>query len=86
MSKEFISASEIAEYLYCERSWWYRLQGILPSASASKVMKDGTEAHEVFAKEVQRVSAQSRLASRLLWLGTALFVVVVLLKLVSGQT
>ena len=45
-----VSASEIGEYVYCHRQWWYAAQD-LPSLSAP-VMRQGAKEHERIQQQV----------------------------------
>lgn len=62
MSNEWrwIGAAEIGEYLYCQRAWWYRLQG---EASANvQELARGKQQHARHGRELQWVTAQRVLA------------------------
>lgn len=61
-----IRASEINSFLYCERAWWYHLQG-LPSANQAD-LQDGQLAHRSHAARVQRAIWKLRIAYALLFL------------------
>ena len=80
--EDYISASEIGEYLYCQRAWWLRRRGRTFSRSA--VLDEGIEQHEMLAEAVGQVERGSRKGRQLLWLGLALLVLVILLKMLSG--
>jgi CRISPR/Cas system-associated exonuclease Cas4 (RecB family) len=79
---EYISASEVGEYLFCERAWWMRQHGI--ETSKPEVLEQGTIEHEVLAEQVQQVERGSRFGQRLLWVGLALLILFVLLRLLMG--
>jgi CRISPR/Cas system-associated exonuclease Cas4 (RecB family) len=71
-----LRASEIGEYLYCRRAWWYRQVEGLESANLPQ-MAEGTEAH---AGHGRLVGAALLLQSgALILFGAALFVFVVVL-------
>jgi hypothetical protein len=38
-----LKASEIGSYLYCQRAWWYQLQGFTPGNQEE--LRGGTELH-----------------------------------------
>ncbi|MFN3309556.1 MAG: hypothetical protein ACK44E_10155 [Anaerolineales bacterium] len=61
-----IRASEINSFLYCERAWWYHLQGF-PSANQSD-LEQGQLAHRFHTRQVQRAIWKLRIAYLLLFL------------------
>jgi CRISPR/Cas system-associated exonuclease Cas4 (RecB family) len=80
--QDYISASEIGEYLYCQRAWWLRRRGV--KSSKQTVLDAGTQQHEALAQAVEQVGRGSRSGRRLLWFGIALLVLFVLIRLLSG--
>jgi hypothetical protein len=56
----WIKASEIGEYLYCQRAWWYRLQGF--STANVQELDHGTAAHQQHGRGLTLVSWQRSLA------------------------
>jgi CRISPR/Cas system-associated exonuclease Cas4 (RecB family) len=79
--QDYISASEIGEYLYCQRAWWFRRQGV--ETSQPEVLKQGTEQHEELTKQVRQIERGSRIGRQLLWIGFVLFVFVLVVKFIS---
>lgn len=45
-SKNYITASEIGEYVYCKRAWWLRNQGLIETTPH---MVRGSAAHNALA-------------------------------------
>lgn len=58
--RQWIKASEIGEYLYCRRAWWYRLQGV-PSANQA-ALQAGTLAHAAHGRGLRQAAALRLLA------------------------
>jgi len=64
MSTHWIKASEIGEYLYCQRAWWLRLQG---AATANvQELAEGTRQHARHGRGWQWVSLQRGLVGVLI--------------------
>ena len=60
MSERWIKASEIGEYLYCQRAWWYRLQGAETENVQELAMGSRTQARHGWGLrwvQVQRILA-----------------------------
>jgi CRISPR/Cas system-associated exonuclease Cas4 (RecB family) len=55
-NQDYISASDIGSYLYCERTWYYKLKGI--KNQTTEAMTEGIKAHE---KLNQKVMTSNRL-------------------------
>lgn len=82
MTDDYISASEIGNYLFCQRAWWYRLHGAVNSQQ--DVMDAGTAAHEQLVHEVTSIAHGSRLARQLIIAGLILLALVILFRLLLG--
>ncbi len=71
MKARWIKASEIGEYLYCQRAWWYRLRGF--SSANVQELEQGTEKHLQHSRGLSRVSWQRSVALVLIAAAAVLF-------------
>ena len=73
MSYPVIKASEIAEYVYCGRAWWLRVQvGCTPNSAERAA--SGTMYHRRHGAGVARAARARRIALGLLFLAVSVFV------------
>jgi hypothetical protein len=72
-----IYASDIDKFLYCERNWWYKLQG--EESTQLPRMEQGIKQHEVVAQQVQDVQ-HAEVRGRL-WVRLALGLILIVLVL-----
>ena len=54
MSYKWVNASELGEYLYCHRAWWYKNVRSLKSENILR-MHSGRKFHTVHSKRVRRL-------------------------------
>jgi CRISPR/Cas system-associated exonuclease Cas4 (RecB family) len=67
-----IRSSDIGNYLYCRRAWWYRKQGI---ESENKVeLASGTELHQKHGRQVMAFSINRTLGFILLMIAIVIVV------------
>ena len=67
-----IRSSDIGNYLYCRRAWWYRKQGI---ESENKVeLASGTELHQKHGRQVMASSINRTLGFILLMIAIVIVV------------
>ena len=67
-----IRSSDIGNYLYCRRAWWYRKQGIESANQAELVA--GTQLHQKHGRQVLASSLTRTLGLILLLIALVLFV------------
>ena len=77
---DYITASEIAEYVYCNRAWWLRLAGY--KNENQEVLDQGSESHTQYSQQVNAVTRLERLGRFILVLGIGLLIVFVLVRLI----
>jgi hypothetical protein len=78
----FISASEIGEYLFCHRAWWLRRHG--GETTNVERLEQGAIEHEKLVLAVAQVEQATHTGLWLLWLGAALLILLILVKLIAG--
>lgn len=67
-----IRSSDIGNYLYCRRAWWYRKQGI---ESENKIeLAAGTELHQKHGRQVMASSINRTLGFILLMIAIVIVV------------
>lgn len=59
-AERWIRASELGEFLYCRRAWWYRLQGM--SSANVQELAQGTTEHARHGRGLRGVAWQRALA------------------------
>ncbi len=85
-----INASEIADFVYCERSWWLAKRNYFGQLDAQEIaaamagLEAGSEYHQTYTKEVHSVSSQG-ISIRTLMIIVALVILAVVLFLLIGQ-
>lgn len=73
MSDQWIRASEISTYVYCQRAWWLRRrQGAQPQNI--RQLQQGTQYHQQHGRLVDQSRWSKRLAYALLFIAIAVFV------------
>jgi CRISPR/Cas system-associated exonuclease Cas4 (RecB family) len=70
---QYISASEVGDFVYCKRGWWLRMKGLLPTTFA---MLQGTQKHESMLLQLLRIKLIQQI---LMWIGLALLLLLLLL-------
>lgn len=78
---EFISASEIADYLYCQRSWWLRKSD--KAKPQTGAMTQGTETHKAYAQQLKTVQRYQFIGQLIVSLGVILLIILVILRLLG---
>lgn len=74
--QKIINASEIGNYVYCRRSWWYALQGI-PSEN-QRSLAEGKTTHQKIGRQIRHVKLIRRVLIALLILLIAALVISIL--------
>ena len=69
---QVIRSSDIGNYLYCRRAWWYRKQGFQSANQAE--LANGTEIHRIHGRKVLAAGLSRTLGFILLLVALVLLV------------
>lgn len=73
MSYKWINASELGEYLYCNRAWWFKNVRSLKSENVRR-MQSGSKFHTTHSRRVRRIPWLRGLAYALIFLAVLISV------------
>ncbi|MCX8207757.1 MAG: hypothetical protein N3G75_08000 [Methanothrix sp.] len=73
--REWISASEIAEYAYCPVAWYHGRMGMRPSGRMRRELREGREMHRAAGASLSRSHQLERFSGILRIAGVVLMVV-----------
>ena len=72
MNKQYVSASEIGEFVYCKRAWWLRFNGV--TTTPSPAMTQGTAKHNLLVSALETHRWKSIIASVIVGIGAVLLI------------
>lgn len=79
---DVLYASDLDNFLYCERAWWYRQKGEASSHAAE--LEQGAEQHERLVAEVRAAGRSAALAKQVIWVSLALLAALLVIRLLLG--
>ena len=82
MDDDWVSASELSEWAYCERAWWYARHRLPTLAAPAR--ERGAARHDTVAREAHQIERQRGLAIVLLLAGLALALLLGILLALGG--
>ena len=70
-----VKASEIGEYIYCQRGWWLRFNEYITGSTPS--MDEGIKKHNELSQNIESFSTKKILAISLIILGLILTILTI---------
>lgn len=76
---DFITASEIAEYLYCNRAWWLKCRGFTNDNTEN--LAQGAMGHVQYSQQVTEVRRSERFGKSIMIIGIVFLVGFIIFRL-----
>lgn len=72
---EYVTASELGDFVFCKRGWWLRFNGLLRDTPA---MAQGTQQHKDLAQTVTSNTSKRKVALSIILVGILLLLLAIL--------
>ena len=79
MEQEYITASELGDYVFCKRGWWLRKKGLL--SIPTQAMIEGTEGYDNIFLQLQALRLRTFVAWVFLLIGAVLMLYIIISQL-----